>query len=211
MFCWPNYSNKEVVNPNLPGDFYNGIVSYLLIITDGSYSFHGYGAIRKKDDSTFVYALGYNHDSSFYIGDQNVQTKIAISEPTLGGNLFKIRLVWEQEFNGKTALFESYLVDVATGIEPLSSELPSKFSLYQNYPNPFNPSTKIKFDIPKQGNVKLTVYDISGKEVNVLVNSELKAGSYEYNFDGSGLSSGVYFYKLQSGGFIKTERMVLVK
>ena len=98
-----------------------------------------------------------------------------------------------------------------TDILNISSEIPTIFNLYQNFPNPFNPSTRIKFDIPKQGNVKLTVYDISGKEVNVLVNSELKAGSYEYNFDGSGLSSGVYFYKLQSGGFIKTERMVLVK
>ncbi|MCB0720989.1 MAG: T9SS type A sorting domain-containing protein [Ignavibacteriae bacterium] len=98
-----------------------------------------------------------------------------------------------------------------TAIHNISTEIPADLFLYQNYPNPFNPTTKIKFDIPKQGNVKLTIYDMSGKEVSVLVNSELKAGSYEYNFDGSGLSSGVYFYKLQSGGFIKTERMVLVK
>ena len=59
--------------------------------------------------------------------------------------------------------------------------------------------------------MKLTIYDMSGKEVSVLVNSELKAGSYEYNFDGSGLSSGVYFYKLQSGDFVETRRMILLK
>ena len=103
-----------------------------------------------------------------------------------------------------------------TSIEPLSTEIPTEFSLHQNYPNPFNPTTKIKFDIPQtvrgeKSKVKLSVYDMSGKEIAELVNKELQPGSYEYNFDGSGLPSGVYFYKLQSGSFIKTKRMVMVK
>jgi hypothetical protein len=96
--------------------------------------------------------------------------------------------------------------------------LPTVFSLHQNYPNPFNPSTSIRFDLPKQGFVSLRVFDISGREVTELVKKELQPGVYEYNFDGSGLGSGVYFYriavhtdKLQSGDFTETRRMVLVK
>src|SRR5690606_7008888 len=103
-----------------------------------------------------------------------------------------------------------------TSISHLSSELPSHFSLHQNYPNPFNPTTSIRFEVPssvrgERSKVKLSVYDIAGKEVGVLVNSELQPGVYEYSFDGSGLGSGVYFYKLESNNFTETKRMVLVK
>ena len=88
------------------------------------------------------------------------------------------------------------------------------YSLQQNYPNPFNPETKIKFSIPGAGsknNVKLSVFDASGKEVAVLVNGELNSGTYEYSFHGGNLSSGVYFYKLETDGFIETKKMLLVK
>jgi len=102
------------------------------------------------------------------------------------------------------------------GISIAGSEVPESFSLHQNYPNPFNPETKIKFEIPLSGRgqkseVRLSVYDISGKEIGTLVNNELAPGVYEYSFDGAGLGSGVYFYKLQSGDFVETRRMVLVK
>lgn len=98
------------------------------------------------------------------------------------------------------------------GISPISSEIPASFRLEQNYPNPFNPSTKIRFDIPK-GNqlVKLTVYDIAGKEVARLINQELSAGVYEYEFNGASLSSGMYFYRLEAGNFIETKKMILIK
>ena len=89
--------------------------------------------------------------------------------------------------------------------------IPDKFSLGQNYPNPFNPSTKIRFDVPNSGNVSLKVYNELGKEVSTLVNSFKNAGSYEINFDASVLSSGIYFYKLQSEGLSSTKKMLLVK
>ena len=98
------------------------------------------------------------------------------------------------------------------GIESIGHEIPESFRLHQNYPNPFNPSTKIRFDVP--GNmsfVRLTIYDIAGKEVERLVNGELAAGAYEYEFDGSKLSSGMYFYRLEAGEFIETRKMVLLK
>ena len=97
------------------------------------------------------------------------------------------------------------------GIKPISNVVPNDFVLEQNYPNPFNPATMIKFAIPKLSGVKLSVFDITGKEVRTLVNSELKAGSYEYILNAEGLSSGVYFYRLQTNEFNSVKRMILLK
>jgi hypothetical protein len=88
---------------------------------------------------------------------------------------------------------------------------PIAFSLEQNYPNPFNPSTKIKYSIPNSEFVTLKVYDVLGNEVATLVNEEKSAGSYEVNFNASQLSSGIYFYKLQTGNFAETKKMLLLK
>ena len=92
-----------------------------------------------------------------------------------------------------------------------TGEIPSAFTLKQNYPNPFNPTTNIKFEIQSLKYVELKMYDVQGREVAVLVNEELQAGTYEYAFDGSGLSSGTYFYTLTAGDFKETKRMVLLK
>jgi hypothetical protein len=91
------------------------------------------------------------------------------------------------------------------------NNIPKEFSLLQNYPNPFNPRTTIKYLIPQTSFVTITVYDILGKEVSKLVNEEKLSGSYEVQFDGSKLSSGVYFYRLHAGSFFKTKKLVLLK
>jgi len=88
---------------------------------------------------------------------------------------------------------------------------PSVFSLSQNYPNPFNPGTTISYQLPVNGFVTLKVYDVLGNEVATLENEEKSAGEYEIEFDGSNLTSGIYFYKLQSGSFVETKRMLLLK
>jgi len=88
---------------------------------------------------------------------------------------------------------------------------PVTFYLYQNYPNPFNPVTHLKFGITESRFVSLKVYDLLGKEVSELVNEKLSPGSYEFEFNGSGLSSGIYFYKLEAGNFSETRRMILLK
>ncbi|MDR3668355.1 MAG: YCF48-related protein [Ignavibacteriaceae bacterium] len=88
---------------------------------------------------------------------------------------------------------------------------PVSYELSQNYPNPFNPSTLIKYAIPNDGMVTLKVYDISGKEVAVLVNEDQKAGNYSVDFDAHHLSSGIYFYKIESGNYNSTKKLVLIK
>lgn len=97
------------------------------------------------------------------------------------------------------------------GITQNFYNLPKFFSLSQNYPNPFNPVTNIKFDIPKSSLVKITVYDQLGREVATLVNEQMQAGSYSVDWDASNFSSGVYFYRIETEDFSKTNKMVLVK
>ncbi len=101
---------------------------------------------------------------------------------------------------------------VTTGNE-YTSVIPEKYMLEQNYPNPFNPVTTIRFALPKSGNVSLLVYDLAGREIaSVVRNTELNAGTFSYQFDGSSLSSGVYFYKLTVNGKpVDTKKMVIIK
>jgi len=97
------------------------------------------------------------------------------------------------------------------GINQISSEIPKSYYLQQNYPNPFNPVTNIKFDLPKKSNVKITIFDIIGKEISVLVNEELNSGTFEVNWDASNFPSGVYFYKIETEEFSESKKMILVK
>jgi photosystem II stability/assembly factor-like uncharacterized protein len=96
-----------------------------------------------------------------------------------------------------------------TGIT--NNQIPSGYSIFQNYPNPFNTVTNIKFDIPKRSNVKISIYDILGKEITVLVNEELNPGTFEVNWDASNFPSGVYFYKIETEEFSESKKMVLIK
>jgi hypothetical protein len=96
-------------------------------------------------------------------------------------------------------------------IEPNLQNIPEKYWLSQNYPNPFNPVTKIKFSVPELSFVKLMIFDITGRELSVIVNGEMKPGIYEADWDGSNFSSGVYFYRLESDKYSETRKMVLIK
>jgi hypothetical protein len=100
---------------------------------------------------------------------------------------------------------------IATGIASQNGTVPATYSLSQNYPNPFNPSTTITYELPRASQVNLTVFDILGREVSVLVNDRKDAGVYEEKFDGSRLASGVYFYRLQTGDFVQTKRLMILK
>lgn len=100
---------------------------------------------------------------------------------------------------------------IFTGIRNISTEVPENFMLYQNYPNPFNPKTIVKFEVKSKEQTDISVYDVSGRSVAVLVSGQLQSGTYETVFDGSNLSSGIYFCVMQSGSIRQTITMALVK
>jgi|WetSurMetagenome_2_1015567.scaffolds.fasta_scaffold10542_3 hypothetical protein len=101
--------------------------------------------------------------------------------------------------------------DMATGVNNIYTGIPKKYDLKQNYPNPFNPVTKINYELPKDGFVTIKIYDVLGREVKTLVNEVKPAGYYSIDFEASTLSSGVYFYKMESGTFSSIKRMMLIK
>ncbi|MBL7128860.1 MAG: T9SS type A sorting domain-containing protein [Ignavibacteria bacterium] len=101
--------------------------------------------------------------------------------------------------------------DTTVGIQNIGTEIPDKYELHQNYPNPFNPVTNIQFDLPKSGQVKLSIYNILGEEIETLYNGLLSAGSYEYDFNASSYASGVYFYRIETGDFVAVKKLVVMK
>jgi hypothetical protein len=90
-------------------------------------------------------------------------------------------------------------------------DVPSEYNLEQNYPNPFNPLTTINYSIINPGVVRIKIYDILGREVKTLVNEFKQTGNYKVQFDASGLSSGIYLYRIESGEFVQTKKMILLK
>jgi hypothetical protein len=106
--------------------------------------------------------------------------------------------------------------NVLIGIIPISNEIPIRFEISQNYPNPFNPTTNINFSLPRQENVLIKIFDITGREVKTLVNEKMEPGKFKVdwqsdNNDGKTVSSGVYFYRITAGNFTDTKKMILVR
>jgi len=224
---WVNRS-QETYTSNLNGNR----VSFLLLIWNDSkwdslgretYTYDLNGNITSnsqkmwygtewKNSVRFIYT--YNSDGSLSVGICEGWSD-DVWYPTNGGFYFNDMLgnyyfLVGSEIN----LFYGKITD----IEEIELTV-SNYSLSQNYPNPFNPSTTIKYTIPNvvdakfasTTNVTLKIYDILGREVRTLVNKEQKPGNYEVKFDASNLSSGLYFYRITSGSFIKTMKMILLK
>jgi hypothetical protein len=158
--------------------------------TDGGETFINF----KVSDSPFL------PDGGTFFGDYNGITAHA----------GKVRPIWTRLVGGALSIWTA-IVDYPTGVENNITNIPTKYELNQNFPNPFNPVTSIKFQIPEAGFTTLKVYDILGNEVATLVSEKRDAGSYEANFSGDRLSSGVYYYKLTSGSFTDTKKMMLIK
>jgi hypothetical protein len=219
-FQVPNYNSKAVFTKNIPGRHSSGKASLMGLITDNlGFYFSVFSCITKNHDSTLMTFI--NSPSSFnnkpyfkriYIGDSSIVSRHDISPPlfNISGNIYRIRGVWEQDINGRTALVESYMTDMV-GNAGADYGTVNNYFLEQNYPNPFNPETNIRFGIPSDNQVVLKIYDINGKEVETLVNAKLTAGNYSIVFNGSGLSSGVYYCKIISGNFSDVKKIMLVK
>jgi hypothetical protein len=118
------------------------------------------------------------------------------------GDEFDLRTL--KPFTSKD-VFEFLVTSVPEGEKPVA------FRLYQNYPNPFNPKTVVSYELPVASSVKLVVYDILGREVTELINEKKAAGVHQVTFDGSRFSSGVYFYRMESGNYVQTRKLLLLK
>ena len=140
----------------------------------------------------------------------NLQNPTGISYSTPG--VYEVNLAVANSFGSDTITKTSYVVVTNTsGITQTGNEIPEKYFLGQNYPNPFNPVTRIEFKVSSFKFVKLTVFDILGKEVATLVNENLQPGTYQTNFDAGNLKSGIYFYKLSTSEFSDVKKMILLK
>jgi hypothetical protein len=119
------------------------------------------------------------------------------------------RHLWiADEYNFRVLRFD---LGAATAVEEKGSQIASDFQLDQNYPNPFNPSTTIRFHVPATGSVTLAVYDILGREVARLVDGVMQAGAHSVHMNGTGLSSGIYFYRLTYTTGSQVRKMTLMK
>ena len=160
------------------------------------------GKIYAATQGNWLYESDDNGDNWFLVnGGLNDSKYILSLEITKSGFLFA-----GMDYYG---IYKSANKVVTTLNE--ENTVPSKFELMQNYPNPFNPSTSIEYSVPSNEYVLLKVYDLLGNEVNTLVNERQSAGNYEVNFDASNLASGIYFYRIQSGSFIQTKKLMLLK
>jgi len=153
--------------------------------------------------------------SSFFVSNDNGTTWLQKNEGMQSQTVTSLCIQGDYLFAGtlSNGIYRRPLSDLV-GIQPVSTEIPNHYSLSQNYPNPFNPETKIKFAIPV-GNGRdrsvLIIFDALGREIETLVKEQLSPGTYEVNWNASNHPSGVYFYKLISGDFTETKKMILLK
>ncbi|MFZ1291885.1 MAG: alpha-amylase family glycosyl hydrolase [Melioribacteraceae bacterium] len=162
---------------------------------------------------TIVNFKSTGKNTSINIGDLPVGTKYLTN--LIDGSVIDIQPISGSVFIDLNS-FEAKVFYL--GEEPVSVEsnqtndfLIDEFKLFQNYPNPFNPTTKISFQLPKPSIVTLKIYDVLGREIETLLNKEMKKGKFDINFNASNLSSGVYFYRLQFGNLIETKKLLLIK
>jgi hypothetical protein len=160
------------------------------------------GGVLVGTDSTGIYLFTDNGDS---LGSRNqglTDLHIHTFAMDSGGYVYvgTDKGIWRRSVS-----------DLVVSVNPTANKVPQEFSLYQNYPNPFNPSTTIKYELPKALVVRLSVYDLLGREVSVLVNERRDAGVHEVTCDGANLASGAYFYRLQAGDITQTRRLMLLR
>lgn len=166
-------------------------------------------SISKRTRNEYWAALGYGAYLELSTDTGNSFYPIPI--PDTAG-IYDIRFI-DPEHGWAVGVYGSiykYNKDII-GINNNKGNIPKEFQLYQNYPNPFNTNTKIRYSLAQKSKVRLSIYDILGNEVTVLVNTNQNPGIYEVNFDGSNFASGIYFYKIQADEYVKTNKMVLLK
>jgi len=176
----------------------SGLTEISLTWQDHSEVEDGYVIERLQDPDTAFTVI----DTSFGSGEAYVDTTVE------QGSLYTYRI---KAYKGSAeSLYSNDASINVTGVED-EAKIPKAYSISQNYPNPFNPATKIKFALPKSGFTNIVIYDLLGRETRTLINQEVEAGYHELLFDASNLSGGVYFYKIESGEFQQTKKMIVLK
>jgi len=230
---WAGYNTNDGLSGStiMDIDFYNNVIAVGtngggISIWNGS-SWDGYTTANSDIAGDYVTAVKYDPNGVLWIGTQNSGicrfhngnwTTYNKDNSPIGTNYIKDididsgnnKLIGTSYFNSRTGGLVIYNENQITGLQDIE-EYPSDFRLSQNYPNPFNPSTTIRFSIPEASNVSLKVFNLLGQEIKTLVNGQLSAGSYNVNFDGDDLSSGIYFYRIVAENFSATKKLMLVK
>jgi hypothetical protein len=181
---------------------------------------------RKWEDNTDI-EWSYNSNSGWYqtwpLPENLSYTNTTLKTAAMGGfSLGDLYHWWPDQYTAWKAQSEAEYERIftwletgndpaTTAIEPISGSVPANFTLSQNYPNPFNPTTQIKYSVPRASQVSLKVYNTLGQEVATIFEGAQQAGNYLVTFDGSGLTSGVYLYKLQSGSVSIARKFILMK
>lgn len=145
----------------------------------------------------------------FEVNDESV-SEISIEATTLKDPYHALLFVHHDE-KGEIILTSPEFNSTSVALSNGAGELPDTYSLLQNYPNPFNPTTLIAFNLPEASQVELSVYNVLGQKVLVLVDQRMDAGEHQVEFDGSTMSSGVYFYRIAADSYNETKKMVMLK
>jgi hypothetical protein len=209
-----NYNSyvQSLVYKSTVSNCFNLVTFLFPIITDAGAWFSSYA--RQDADSTRITSgTGLPpSQGTFAVGDSSLRPALTMGNGILSGSSYvKVWLVYNKDSAGYSMLYTRGKNVNTGGIKQISGETPGGFALSQNYPNPFNQSTIFNLQSSKKSMVTLKVYDISGREVSVLVNEILNPGVYEIRFDGGDLPSGTYFYRLITDYYSETRRMVMVK
>jgi hypothetical protein len=166
------------------------------------------GSGKSKDVSTWTAAVDYDRRGYAYWRD-SLNCAYAPSHALYTADTYGYPI---GDLNWFPTKYTAWRADSRTaGVAPTANGVPSAFALQQNYPNPFNPSTKISFTLGKSGFTTLSVYNLLGQKVATVLAKDMAAGSHEVSFDASNLSSGIYFYRLESGKSLDVKKMMLLK
>lgn len=212
-------NTRNAVTPDVGADEFNGIgpvtVAPTLVAPANGATLVALNPLMDWNSvsSANAYRIMISDDSTFTT--TVLDTNVSGTEIQLANNFLSVNTQYFWRVAGRNEAGDgpfsgtwSFTTGV-TNIEPTS--LPIVYELYRNYPNPFNPTTKIKFDIPENSFVSLKIYDITGREVANLVSQEMAPGRYEKDWNASAYSSGIYFYRITAGSFVKTYKMILSK
>jgi len=174
----------------------NNLLQSILFISISLFTFSTFAQNSQVNWSGFSNGFGLSNSTN--------STTISVAGQSFAGT----------STNGNSKIISGFLAYASTIVTDVSDEqeiIPTVYKLNQNYPNPFNPSTVISWQLPVSSHVLLKIYDILGNEVATLVDENKETGFYETRFDGSSLASGMYIYRLSTGAYVSTKKMLMIK